>query len=166
MLLVCNSLNIGLGGFAIEIFGFAVPSYLLHLSRCDLVSRFQPVSSSAATPVLRPSCIERSLKRAGEKKTSVRSTAHLSKQVFTSPCTDSLLGLPGNAFDVNTRFVHFSKSLALHSSRQSDPTVPELAGRIPTLAEIGTLVCTMSSTLTLVDTEELTGTSALELEPP
>ena len=63
MLLFCNFKNSGHGGFAIRILGFAVRSSLLHLSRRDLVSRFQPVSNSAATPVLRPTCIERSLKR-------------------------------------------------------------------------------------------------------
>ena len=103
--------NDGHGGLATKTFGLAIRSSLLHLSRRHLVFIFQPFSSSAATPVLRPSCIERSLKRAGEF-TSVKSTAHLSKQVFTSPCTDSL-GLPGNAFDVNTRLVNFSKSGAL-----------------------------------------------------
>ena len=76
--------------------------------------------------------------------------------------------LGGHAFDVNTRSVNLSKSLALLSLKQSDPIVPELAGWIPTLVEIGTLVYNMSSTFTLVTTEELTGTSVLELqlEPP
>ena len=113
----------GHGGFAVRIFGIAVRSSLLHWSRRDLVSRFQPVSSSATTPVLRPSCIERQLKIAGEY-TSVRSTAHMSKQVFTRPCTDSLPSIPGNAFDVNTRLVNFSESLALLSLMQSVPIVP------------------------------------------
>ena len=40
------------GGFAIKIWVVAVRSSLLHLSRRDLVSRFQTVSTSAATPVL------------------------------------------------------------------------------------------------------------------
>ena len=120
-------LSVDSGGFPVEIFGFAVRNSLLHLSRRDLVSRFQPVSSSAAKTVIRPSCIGRSLQRAGEK-TSVRSTAHMSKQLFTRPCTDSLLGIHGNALDVNTRFVNVSKSLALLSLKQSYPTVPELGG--------------------------------------
>ena len=64
----------------------------------------------------------------------------MSKQLFTRPCTDSLLGIHGNALDVNTRFVNVSKSLALLSLKQSDPTVPEMAGWIPTLTEIRTLV--------------------------
>ena len=34
----------------------------------------------------------------------VPATAHISKQVVTRPCTDSLLGFPGNALDVNTIF--------------------------------------------------------------
>ena len=72
----------------------------------------------------------------------------------------------GMHFDVNTKSVNFSKSLALLSLKQSHPTVPELAGWILTLVEIDTLVCTMSSTLTLVATEELTRTSILEPEPP
>ena len=58
MLLLCNLKNNGHGGFA--------------LSGRDLVSKFQPVSSSAATPLLKPSCIGRSLKIFGEY-TSVRS---------------------------------------------------------------------------------------------
>ena len=53
-------------GLAIETFGLALRCSLLHLSRRDLVSKFQPVSRSAATPVLRPSYIERSLKKADE----------------------------------------------------------------------------------------------------
>ena len=119
--------NSGHGGFAIKIFGFAVRSSVLHLSRRDLVSRFQPVSSSAATTVLRPSCTQRSLKRAGEY-TSVRSAAHFSKQVFTRPCTDSL-HLPGNAFDVNTRFCQFLKvsGVAFIEAKRSNCT---RAGRL------------------------------------
>ena len=61
-----NWRNNGHGGLAFTALGLALGSSQLHLSRCDLVSRFQPVSSSEATPVLRPRCIERSLKRAGE----------------------------------------------------------------------------------------------------
>ena len=146
--------------------GFSVLQFAAHCCTCPDVIWYPDSSLSQGlqtTPVLKPSCIEPSSKRAGEQ-TSVRSTAHISKQVFTRPCTDSLLGLPGNAFDVNTRFVNFSQSLALLSLKQRDPTVPELAGWMPTLVKIGTLVCTMSSTLTLVATEELTRTS--ELEPP
>ena len=45
-----NFKNNGHGGFAIKIFGFAVRSSLLHLSRRDLVSSFHLVSSSSATP--------------------------------------------------------------------------------------------------------------------
>ena len=57
MLLFCNFKNSGQGGFAMKSCDFAVRS-LLHLSRRDLVSRFQPVSSSAAAPVLKPSRID------------------------------------------------------------------------------------------------------------
>ena len=96
------------GGLAIKTFGLALRSLLLHWSRHDLVSRFQPVPRSAATLVLKPSCTERSLKRAGER-TSVESTAHISKLVLTRSCTDSLLDFPRLAFDVNTRSVNFSK---------------------------------------------------------
>ena len=52
MLQFFNLKNSGHGGFAVKIFGFAVRSSLLRLSRRGLVST--------------PSCIERSLKRAGE----------------------------------------------------------------------------------------------------
>ena len=69
-----TSRTVGTVGLPSRFSFFAVRSSLLHLSRRDLVSRFLSVSSSAATRVLRPSCIERSLKRAGEL-TSVRSTS-------------------------------------------------------------------------------------------
>ena len=52
--------------FALKIFRLAVRSSLLHASRRDLVSSFQPVSRSTVTLVLRPGCIERSLNKAGE----------------------------------------------------------------------------------------------------
>ena len=52
------------------------------------------------------------------------------------------------------------------SLKHSCPTAPELESWIPTFDGTGALVCTISSTLTLTDTEGPTGTSALELEPP
>ena len=48
--------------------------------------------------------------------------------------------------------------------QQCDPTVSELEGWIPTLDGMGTLVCTMSSTLMLTAVEGKLRTSALELE--
>ena len=72
-----NIKNSGHGGLANKTFGLALRNFFF-LSRCDFVFRFQPVTVSAAIPVLRPSCIERSLKRAGEW-TSVTSHAHISK---------------------------------------------------------------------------------------
>ena len=88
----------------------------------------------------------------------------LQKPLLTRPCTDSLMVFPGHASIVNTRSVNFSKSRA--SLSFSDPTVPEGASWIQTSDGTGALVGTMSSTLMLAATEELTGTSVLELEPP
>ena len=79
------------------------------------------VTSSAATIVLR-SCVERSFKRDGEW-TCAEPTAHICKQVLMRPCTDSFLGLPGNAFDVTTSFASFSVSgLAFVEAQRSDRT--------------------------------------------
>ena len=101
-----NAKNSGHDGLTIKIFVLALRNLLLHLSRRDLVSRFQPVPRSAATLVLKPSCTARSLKRAGEQ-TSVESTAHISKLVLTRPYTDSLLAFPGIAFDVKYKIRQF-----------------------------------------------------------
>ena len=94
---------------------------------------FQPVSKSAATPVLKPSCIERSLKRTGEWTSCQVHHTHISKH---------LLGLSGNAFDVTKRSDNFSMSMALLSLKHIGPTVPELAGWISTLVKLETLCIT------------------------
>ena len=65
ILVSCNFKNDGHGGFAFNIFGFALRS-MLHLCRRDLKSGLNSDSSAAATPFLKPSCIEPSLKRADE----------------------------------------------------------------------------------------------------
>ena len=86
---------------AFKTFGLSLRSSVLHVSRRDLVSKFQPFSKSAALPVLRPSCIERSLKTAGES-TFVRSTAHIQ----TAPHKTLhlfLAGFCGHVFDDNSR---------------------------------------------------------------
>ena len=87
-------------------------------------------------------------------------------KIFGFAVRSSLLGLPGNDIRRQRKIFQFLKVSGLAFIKQSDPTVPDLAGWIPSLVELGTLVCTMSSTITLVATEESTRTSALELEPP
>ena len=121
MLQICNFTNSGHDGFAIKVFCLAVRRSLLHLSRRDLVSRFQPVSSSAATPVLRPSCNEHSLKRTGESDQLRTSPSRFSRDLAPIPCWVFL-----EMHSTSTQ--DFSKSLALLSFKQSDPTVPSLAG--------------------------------------
>ena len=107
---MCDSvMSRTVGTVAIKTFGLALRSSLLYLSRHDLVSKFQPVSRSAATSVLKPNCSARSLKRASDY-TSVKCTPHISVHILTRPCTDSLLGFPGNSFDVKTSSVSVSKS--------------------------------------------------------
>ena len=113
-------------------FECAIRSSLLHLSRRDLVSRFQAgFLSSSATSVLRPSCIEHSLKRAGEKTSSVTShCAHLqarfSRDLAPIPCWVFLEMQSTSTQDL---------SMALLSWKPCDATVPELAGWIPTLVD-------------------------------
>ena len=51
---------------------------------------------------LRPICKARFLKHAGWL-TCAESTAHISTQVFTRPCTASVVGFSVNAFEVSTR---------------------------------------------------------------
>ena len=159
MLQICNFTNSGHDGFAIKMFCLAVRRSLLHVSRRDLVSRFQPVSSSAATPVLRPSCIEHSLKRTGESDQLRTSPSRFSRDFAPIPCWVFL-----EMHSTSTQ--DFSKSLpCCHSSRVIQ-LYPRWPVGIPSVVEVGTSVFTMSSTLTLVATEESTRTSALELGPP
>ena len=129
------------------------PSVLRFAAHCctslrDLVSKFQPARLQVcihpcAQGKLHGMVVEESWR------------AHISKQVLLRPCTDSLLGFPGNAL-----------SRALLSLKHSDPTALELESWISAYDGTGTLVCTMSSTLMLTAMEESTGTSVLELEPP
>ena len=90
---------------------------------------------------------------------SPSTTAHISEQVFTRSCWVFLEMHPTST----TQDLSISQSLWL--LKQSDPTVPALTGWTPTRVETGTMVCAMSSILTLVATVESKGTSALELEP-
>ena len=115
---------------------------LLHLSRLDLVSKVQPASKSAATPVLKPS-------RAGDL-TSVKSATHISQQV--------LAPIPCWAF------------LEMHSRFRQDPSMSRAIQLYQNWmvgvqhSTEGILVCTMSTTLMLTATEESTRKSVPE--PP
>ena len=97
-----NVQNNGHGGLAIKTFGLALRRSLLHLTRRVLVSKFQPVSRSAATPVLMYS---------GQAAWNVHcrdlASRLLSKPLRTSPNRSSqdlapipCCAFPGHAFDV------------------------------------------------------------------
>ena len=68
------------------------------------------------------------------EETSVKFTAHLSKQVLARPCTDSLLGFPQNAFDVNLRSLNCSKSRALLSLSVNRGQEPFLSSAVSSLS--------------------------------
>ena len=74
-----------------------------------------------------------------------QTTAHISKQVFTRPCADSLLGLPGNAFERQYEIPQFLRvsGLAFIQAQRS-----KSESWIPKFVKIRTLVCTMPSTHT------------------